>query len=1708
MHQPSLLCQMRKGNDSIFIFIFSILISIFLPGFTAVCLLSHESKAPDCIQRLCSEFEISLSLPLSILLVLVCLQVLSAFEQAPVGEKALELELSSRATTTAWIPDGMLRGFQNHAPATPTTRTAADASPAPPATVLAPSRQNPFVFSIQDSHSELFNSQYCIATLSTVNGTYALFCATTNEVASAKEKYLWKLAAWLDERIGDTYVACLIFTQEGSEELKKALSLLSSKATRRIISSVDTWGLTYLAFRAHSEVVRGSEMPLGLEHAYFLLNRKMFSADMLDPAVLDIDEGCSRNSKTELTSLTATRSAVLSWYVLLGVHQRFGTPGSRKAMNPVEQIIHRVVKKVNIFLVDIDVRVGKGTIKEGCTMVVTIFDAMKKSQSIHMIRSLPSEPQKLNTLTALLYGDGSSCITLFIPTMRTRGAQLVAFARTCRPKSPFFVVELNSLRRHLGIHNIPEGLSGISNPRETWGQMRVNLSKGAKVMRKDESRLDRQLHRHFITLANKLFSERLEKVAPAIMRAVDCIPTQEAPEQAVPRLKELTKEMDCSPVPSISQSTFLNEVNYNDAEAVFRLQQWLAKIYKSEERLQREQAAAALLTRYLVIDMETTTKRKYKRIANPFIKENYIVLSGARDYLGNEFLPKRYFDRSVALRYDSPEITSTTFLVEKSSPHSLFFPNLDDYDVLVGHNIKFDLLHLWRDAEVRRFLKRGGRIWDTMYAEYLLTGQEIRLGNGAGLESVAKSYGGLTPKLDAVKQAWAEGKETYQIPFSVLTTYLKGDLENTELIFRRHVERAVKQRQAQIINARMDGLLCTTEMEYNGLKTNVELAQQQSYGLMTKVAELRKVLANAIPEEIPRDCHKFFNWSSNAHLIVYFFGGKLKLNTNARESKTLPREAFDRHSLFVPASVYSADVYPKGVFLRPPVHVMGPCECGIVAGLSTEKGTRIFKAYFNSFMIAANLRKSSTILDGLRREMYPVSRLTDDKGKPSALANLIHRRHIFFFAACSIGADQGIVKLFVKNALTDESVTITAPQKGPALQAFISQQVEKYTEVLVPADEENSEQSHSAFLDAQVTIFARDAAFTFQQYVNTDPTLQAFFDEHSGPTPHTELKEKYSVTLADTVATLCYYKSLYESPPKAMPQPKRGKSGSPCRSGTVDIIPAKMLAPGRSKSGSAESFKKKLLKEAAMHPEEWCNLYMDAFLHMGNAVLQHEGTVETVSDKKKKATRKKGTQPEEEDLPVVMRQRRAFVGFYNALPEVEKKRFALMTLVGRTLTSIYDAFAVPCANDDVVEVDLKGKLPTYVPNELEAERVINRFRSPTTRQLQVGEDTLSFFKKTHNDQTAKAILELRGLEKIIGTYYESTEGGTGMVSLVHSTDSCIHHELIHNKTSTGRLASANPNCQNIPKEGKSNLRDMFISRYGATGMCIEADYSQLEVVVLAVVSDDYQMLEDLRQNVDFHSKRVTMMRPDLSYAEVLQRAKKNKEPEFVKLRQQAKIFSFQRQYGAGAKLISQSTGLTQDQVRMLIEKEGETYRGVDVFNAMVELSANTYDPSIQDGTKNLRGHQLFKGMFPVLTGSRYIFTESDVPNAMLHKKRGATSRKSTNFSPTHLKNYPVQGFAGEIVQIMLGVLFRKFLSNDNYGGLACLTNTVHDCVWVDCHDSIYREVAKDVESIMASVRPVMNAMYPEMQITVDFPCDVVAGVNMGVLAGIESVEEV
>ena len=104
--------------------------------------------------------------------------------------------------------------------------------------------------------------------------------------------------------------------------------------------------------------------------------------------------------------------------------------------------------------------------------------------------------------------------------------------------------------------------------------------------------------------------------------------------------------------------------------------------------------------------------------------------------------------------------------------------------------------------------------------------------------------------------------------------------------------------------------------------------------------------------------------------------------------------------------------------------------------------------------------------------------------------------------------------------------------------------------------------------------------------------------------------------------------------------------------------------------------------------------------------------------------------------------------------------------------------------------------------------------------------------------------------------------------------------------------------------------------------------------------------------------------------------------------------------------------------------------------------------------------------------------------------------KYTGFSPTERKNYPVQGFGGEIVQTMLGIVFRYMLENDRFNGDVLLVNTVHDCVWLDGKEHLIEKVAKETQAILESVPEVFNDAYEPLDITVPFPCETEVGKDM------------
>lgn len=372
----------------------------------------------------------------------------------------------------------------------------------------------------------------------------------------------------------------------------------------------------------------------------------------------------------------------------------------------------------------------------------------------------------------------------------------------------------------------------------------------------------------------------------------------------------------------------------------------------------------------------------------------------------------------------------------------------------------------------------------------------------------------------------------------------------------------------------------------------------------------------------------------------------------------------------------------------------------------------------------------------------------------------------------------------------------------------------------------------------------------------------------------------------------------------------------------------------------------------------------------------------------------------------------------------------------------------------------------------------------------------------------KALEKKQSLDKEIGTYYVKVNDkgeAKGMLTCVQPWDHMLHHKLNHTSTVTTRLSANDPNMQNIPRadvdkltgEAKSEVKKMFVSRFGEDGRMIEIDYSQLEVVVQGVLSKDPQLCEDLRNKIDFHCKRVSA-KHHITYEQAVDWCKKGVSFEALDAkglsggteRTKCKVFSFQRAYGAGAAKIALTTGMDIEEVKTLMENEDLMYPGIVRFNSLVEQRIVQTAEPFQAYCEITGKWRVFrKGYYKAPTGTIYTFRTWDAPAFL--KRQGVEE----SFSPPEMKNYPTQGTGGEFVQSSLGRLWRHFVANDNYGDKAFLVNTVHDCVWFDVHKDVVDQVAADAIRIMEGIPQFYNERY-DLGIDVPFPVEAEFGMNM------------
>lgn len=374
----------------------------------------------------------------------------------------------------------------------------------------------------------------------------------------------------------------------------------------------------------------------------------------------------------------------------------------------------------------------------------------------------------------------------------------------------------------------------------------------------------------------------------------------------------------------------------------------------------------------------------------------------------------------------------------------------------------------------------------------------------------------------------------------------------------------------------------------------------------------------------------------------------------------------------------------------------------------------------------------------------------------------------------------------------------------------------------------------------------------------------------------------------------------------------------------------------------------------------------------------------------------------------------------------------------------------------------------------------------------------------------KALASVQEVTKDLSTYYivhDEDGNAKGMLSLV-GEDGIIHHRINHTSTVTARFSSSDPNLQNIPKgsydelTGKqkgSQIKRTFVSRFPA-GFIVQSDFTALEVYVQAQLTMCSQLVEDLRAGLDMHCVRVSQ-KEGIPYEEALKLCKgytdeagawHDADPEWDRKRTKAKVFSFQRAYGAGAAKIAESTGMPLEEVEALIEAEATRYPEIDAYyeDLTKRIKANR-KPGVTVPHPVVRGVMCQLGRSQIATpdGKRYAYREQPAPEYLV--KRGTTS----SFSPTEIKNYVVQGGGGEWAKAAMWLAVRAFYQRKNFDHRALLVNQVHDALYADAHPEAMLDAAALLHACMEAASEFIEHWF-SWPVLVPVPSDTTAGPSM------------
>ena len=325
-------------------------------------------------------------------------------------------------------------------------------------------------------------------------------------------------------------------------------------------------------------------------------------------------------------------------------------------------------------------------------------------------------------------------------------------------------------------------------------------------------------------------------------------------------------------------------------------------------------------------------------------------------------------------------------------------------------------------------------------------------------------------------------------------------------------------------------------------------------------------------------------------------------------------------------------------------------------------------------------------------------------------------------------------------------------------------------------------------------------------------------------------------------------------------------------------------------------------------------------------------------------------------------------------------------------------------------------------------KIVENPKKTKTKQYSTSEDVLAKLADKH--EIIPKILEFRSLNKLLTTYVDA------LPKLINNKTGKIHTSFNQAITATGRLSSNKPNVQNIPvrEEKGREIRKAFIPSDNEH-VFLSADYSQIELRLMAYMSKDGNMIRAFNNNEDIHSATAAKIY-GINLSEVTQEMRRN-----------AKTANFGIIYGISAFGLSQQLNIPRKEAKQLIDSYFENYPGIKKY----------MDENIQFARDN--------GYVETIKGRRRYLKDINSQNAIV---RGIAERNAINA--------PIQGSAADIIKIAMINIYKK-LKQGNYKTKMILQ--VHD----ELNFDVYKPELEDIRQIVQN--EMQNAVKLNIPLTVD-----------------------